>query len=179
MQLSGSLRRYIGKGGAIMDDYDKGEHSFEDLVDMFSDMVTRLCYVNLKNYHDVEDCYQNVFLKLWKNPIREKSLLEVKKWLIVVTMNDCKDLKRKIFHRKCEDIDSLIIKTEDHTEYPMLQLVKSLPLNYATVLYLYYFEGYKIKEISIILKKNENTIKSWMKRGKEILKGEIINESME
>ncbi len=158
------------------EDLLSSNHSFEAIVDEFSDMVTRLCYLNLKNYHDAEDCYQNVFLKLWNNKVKEKSLLEIKKWLIVVTINDCRDLKRKMFHRQYVDIDTLILPAEDKPESCLIPLVKTLPQKYATVLYLYYFEGYSIKELSVILKRNENTIKTWMKRGKELLKGEIVNE---
>ena len=154
-------------------------HSFENLVEEYSDLVTRLCYLYLKNHHDAQDCYQNVFLKLWKHPVRNKGLLDIKKWLIVVTINDCRDLKRKLFRRQYEDIDTLIIKAEDKPDYQLLPLVKALPKQYDSVLYLYYYEGYCVKEIAGILRKNENTIKTWMKRGRELLKGVIIDGALE
>jgi RNA polymerase sigma factor (sigma-70 family) len=154
-------------------------YSFEELVNQFSNLVTRLCYINLKNYHDAQDCYQNVFLKLWKHPVKNKGLLDIKKWLIVVTMNDCRDLQRKLFRRQWEDIDSLIIKTEDKPDYQLLPLVKTLPKEYASVLFLYYYEGYSVKEIAGMLRKNENTVKTWMRRGRELLKGAIIDGALE
>ena len=35
------------------------------------------------------------------------------------------------------------------------------------------YEGYKVKEIAKILKKNENTIKTWLSRGRELLKEKL------
>ena len=44
------------------------------------------------------------------------------------------------------------------------------PQKYRDVLYLYYCEQYKIKEIAEILKTNESTVKTRLKRGRDILK---------
>ena len=44
------------------------------------------------------------------------------------------------------------------------------PAKYRDVLYLYYCEQYKVKEIAVILQKNENTVKSLLERGRELLK---------
>ena len=41
---------------------------------------------------------------------------------------------------------------------------------------LYYFEGYSVAEISEILSANENTVKSRLKRARELLKGDFLNE---
>ena len=45
-----------------------------------------------------------------------------------------------------------------------------VPEKYRDVLYLHYCQNYKEKEISQILKIKENTVKSLLKRGREILK---------
>ena len=34
--------------------------SFEDVLETYSDMITRICIVNLRNSDDAKDCYQNV-----------------------------------------------------------------------------------------------------------------------
>lgn len=39
--------------------------SFEQAVEDYSDMVTGLCLLRLGSRQDAEDCYQNVFLKLF------------------------------------------------------------------------------------------------------------------
>ena len=44
------------------------------------------------------------------------------------------------------------------------------PQKYRDVLYLYYCEQYKVKEIAEILAINPNTVKSLLKRGRDILR---------
>lgn len=38
---------------------------YEEVVYQYSDMVTRIAVMNVKNYDDAKDCYQNVFMKLY------------------------------------------------------------------------------------------------------------------
>ena len=51
--------------------------------------------------------------------------------------------------------------------------VQELPLKYRTIIHLYYYEGYKINEISKILNINDNTIKSRLARAREKLKEKV------
>ena len=53
-------------GGKKMTDVET-KQLFEKAVEEYSDMITGLCLVRLGNRHDAEDCYQNVFLKLFRN----------------------------------------------------------------------------------------------------------------
>ncbi len=48
-----------------------------------------------------------------------------------------------------------------------------LPEKYREVIYLYYYEEMTTKEMAKILKMNENTIKSRLKRAKAILKEQL------
>ena len=41
---------------------------------------------------------------------------------------------------------------------------------------LYYLEGYKIREIARILDRSENTVKSQLARGRQMLKSELEKE---
>lgn len=58
-------------------------------------------------------------------------------------------------------------------ENRLLSELKKLPQKYSVVLYLYYYEGYSIKEIGKLLEKNENTIKTLMSRGRELLRDKL------
>lgn len=61
---------------------------FDKAVEEYSDMVTGLCLVRLGNRQDAEDCYQNVFLKLYRNmAMLLKEPEHLKAWLITVTVN--------------------------------------------------------------------------------------------
>ncbi len=150
---------------------------FEILVEKYADTVTRICFVNLENRADAEDAWQNVFIKLFKSKkIWSKPEDELRKWLVTVTLNECRDIKRKLFHRNHYDIDELNVSYSEDFNRNVISAVRSLPLKYLQVIELYYFEGYSVAEISDILSANENTIKSRLKRGRELLKGEFSNE---
>ena len=150
---------------------------FEILVEKYADTVTRICFVNLENRADAEDAWQNVFIKLFKSKkLWSKPEEELRKWLITVTLNECRDIKRKLFHRNHYDIDELDVSYSEDFNKDIISAVRSLPLKYLQVIELYYFEGYSVSEISDILSANENTVKSRLKRGRELLKGEFLNE---
>ena len=48
--------------------------------------------------------------------------------------------------------------------------MKALPENYREAVHLFYHEGYSTKEIASILRRNESTVRSDLKRGREKLK---------
>ena len=49
----------------------------------------------------------------------------------------------------------------------------SLPLKYREVLFLYYYEELSYRDISVLIKTNENTLKSRMAKAKELLKNKL------
>lgn len=145
----------------------------DEMIEKYGDMVTRICIMNLRNSDDAKDCFQDVFIKLYHHEHFE-SEEHLKAWLIRVTMNTCKDYQRK-FYKTSIDIDKVII-SEHKKELQLLPVLLTLNDKYKNVLYLYYYEGYKIHEISNILHLKENTIKSRLKRGRKILKNKLGDE---
>ncbi|MBQ3087496.1 MAG: sigma-70 family RNA polymerase sigma factor [Clostridia bacterium] len=153
------------------------EDLFTPLVEKYADTVTRLCYLHLESRADAEDAWQNVFFKLFRSKkMWEKPDDELRKWLVTVTLNECRDFKRKLFHRNHVDIDELQIACAQEPDYGLIEAVRTLPVKYASVIILYYYEGYSVKEISQILSEKENTVKSRLKRARELLKGVLTDE---
>ena len=150
---------------------------FEMLVEKYADTVTRICFVNLENRADAEDAWQNVFLKLFKaKHLWQKPENELRKWIVTVTLNECRDIKRKLFRRNHADIDELQVSYTEDFNKELIYEIRRLPIKYLQVIELYYFEGYSIGEISEILSEKGNTIKSRLKRGRELLKGGLSDE---
>lgn len=146
-------------------------------VEKYSDMVTRICYLRFNCLADAEDCWQNVFIKLYNSKeMWQKPDEELRRWLITVTINESRDIHRKLFRRNHFDIDKLVIPYIEKSDWSLLYAVRTLPYKYSEVIYLYHYEGYSIKELVEILKRNENTIKSQLKRGREMLKDVIKDE---
>ena len=150
---------------------------FELLVEKHADTVTRICYFNLQNCADAEDAWQNTFIKLFKHKeLWEKPQEELRKWIVTVAINECRDIKRKLFHRNHYDITEFQVTYTEEYDKDLIEAVKALPIKYLQVIELYYFEGYRINQIDDILSEKENTIKSRLKRGRELLKGALSDE---
>ncbi|HHX52176.1 MAG TPA: sigma-70 family RNA polymerase sigma factor, partial [Erysipelothrix sp.] len=75
-----------------------------------------------------------------------------------------------------EVTDFSSFQSDLNDDHKVLQEVFDLPLKYRQVIYLHYYEGYSIKEISNLLNKNESTIKTQLSRARERLKGVLNDE---
>ncbi len=144
-----------------------------EALDKYSDMVRRICFMYLKSEADVEDIFQNVFLKLLQHNKSFENEEHEKAWLCRVAINECKDFHKSFFRKNTCSIDDLEIPMEDKTEEGVLREVLLLPQKYRNVIYLYYFEGYSVPEIANILGRNQNTIHTHLRRAKAILKNKL------
>ena len=137
-----------------------------------ADMVYRLCYLYLKNYADVDDAVQSVFLKLIKANVVFHDFEHEKAWLITTTRNYCKNILKSWWKTRRVELEDLQETSYfDHEDFDEVrQRLLALPEKYKTVLYLHYYEGYLLKEIARILGQNESTIRTRLSRGLERLK---------
>ena len=147
---------------------------FETAVETYSDMITGLCLIRLGNMEDAEDCYQNVFLKLYKcSEMLDADSEYLKAWLIRVTVNECKNFFRFRIRHKTEQLDFIDVFYEDEHEKLLVEQIMSLPPSYRDVIYLHYCSGYSVNELSDMFNIGVNTIKSRLKRVRDILKNKL------
>ena len=153
------------------------EKEYNNIVENYSDMIFRIAYQYLYNKYDAEDIAQEVFVKLLSRKVIFKDEEHVKSWLIRVTINQCLDYKKSLAKRSTVPIENMEISFTQKEEGILeeLQLLKEDERN---ILYLYYYEGYKIKEIAKILKQKQNTVNSKLTRARKKLKEimEVNNE---
>ena len=158
------------------------DEDFKELYDRNLDTVYRLCYISLRNSDDVEDAVQSIFLKFLKSNKTFKDHGHEKAWFIVTTRNYCRDILRSWWKSQRIDLDALPELTYwdniEHSREVLTKLLK-LPEKYKTVLYLYYFEEYSIKEISNLLKRKESTIQTQLSRGRDLLKIDLGGNYLE
>lgn len=147
------------------------------LVEKYSNMVMRIAYQNCFNKSDSEDIVQEVFIRLLKN-IHKLEEDYIKAWIIRVTINICKDYNKNFWYKKTEPLDNIEIEYFDKDEIEVFKVISKLKPIYRNIIYLYYYEGYKINEIAKILNLNENTVSSNLSRARKKLKG-ILEEGEE
>lgn len=160
---------------------DKLDNCFIRIFNLYKNDIFRLAYSYTKNISDSEDITQNVFVKLYKHEDMFNNLdSDIKRWLVTVTINECKTYllstwKRKIFY--LTEKEENILSQQTNSSDNLLEQILKLPKKYRTIIFLYYYEGYKIKEISKILKMSETNIQTILSRARKKLK-EIIKETL-
>ncbi|MCL1914799.1 MAG: sigma-70 family RNA polymerase sigma factor [Eubacteriaceae bacterium] len=141
-------------------------------LDLYADTVRRICFIHLKSNADVEDVFQEVFLKylLHDNPFESDA--HEKAWLIRVAINACKDVLKSFFHKNVSSFDDLHNEPFyfQEQESEVMDAILKLPEKYRDVIYLHYYEGYSAVEIAKIIGKKENTIYTWLDRARKKLK---------
>ena len=138
--------------------------------------VYRMAYSYLQNHPDSEDVVQECFLRLAQSGKHFEDTRQVQAWLIITAANLSKDLLRRA-HRKDLPLDAAEDRPAPREEHKELRrAVLELPDKYRTVIYLYYFEGYSVQELAKLLHRPESTVKTWLRRGRELLREKIERE---
>ena len=126
------------------------DDKFIEIYNLYKNDIFRLSLSYTGKISDAEDITQNVFIKIYNN-LDKLNCDDVKKWCMTVTANND-------------------VKVTDTYQLSIKEALYKLNLKYRIPIYLYYFEGYKIKEIASILNTNINTVKTNLNRGKKKLK---------
>lgn len=136
----------------------------------YSDMVYRICFLYLQNSPDIEDVFQDVFLKLLQRKTPFESEDHEKAWLIRVAINQCKDVIKGFWRKKIDLVEDMELPFQEAEDKELLQVVLTLPKKYKDVIYLYYYEDYTVPQMAKLLHQKENTIYSHLHRAKELMK---------
>ncbi|MBR6967994.1 MAG: RNA polymerase sigma factor [Ruminococcus sp.] len=146
----------------------------------FGDTVLRAAFAMTGNYTEAEDITQEVFLTLHAKPQSFESDEHMKAWLLRSAINRCKNLRASARIRKNTPLDENLANTLSceftARDNEIRESIEKLPEKYSSVIFLYYYEDYSVKEIASILGKNENTVSSLLQRGRKKLKTELEKE---
>lgn len=97
-----------------------------------------------------------------------------KAWFIRVTINLSKNKVRSFWHRNITlSEDNIFPYHTTRQENQLMEIIRSLPENYRTVIYLHYYEGYELQEIADLLHRNPNTVQTWHRRAKAALRKKL------
>ena len=152
---------------------------FESLINEHSQMLFKIAYSYTKNTFDSQDIVQEVFVKFYRVRNSFENEEHIKNWLIRVTINKSlnalKQNKKELLVGG-EYINNLSETSEvDEKNEEIRECVLALKDSYKTVIILYYYDNYSIKEIASFLKISENNVKVRLNRARVKLK-EIIYE---
>ncbi len=148
----------------------------DEVVNKYANMILQIAYQRTFNMTDAEDITQEVFIRLINNQEKIQNSEHLKAWLIRVTSNLCNDYNKSFWNKNTGALqENEIIFEEENIN--VFEKVKELtPPVYRDIVYLYFYQGYKIKEIAEILNMSKNTVSSALTRAKKKLK-DVLEES--
>lgn len=154
----------------------------EEIITKYTSLVYRVAFEYFKNKYDAEDICQEVFLCYWKkNPIFENENHE-KAWFIRVTINHCNNQwkmpwnKRKVtMNEEVMDTMSGTNVSDDFTNavsnnIAIEQALHKLSGKERVMVYLFYYEEYKVKDIAKLLCISESSAYVRLNRIRQKLK---------
>ena len=146
----------------------------ESVIDRYSDMLYKICFLILKNEQDTKDVLQETFLIYYTKKPKFENEEHKKAWLIKVSQNKCKEFLR--FHKRhaalpWEDMEETLVITDglSGSDQEILSLIWDLDYKLKSVVILFYIEGYSVNEIADILKTSPSAVKKRLQRAREKL----------
>lgn len=149
------------------------------LVNAYSDLILRVSYTYLKSTQDAEDICQTVFLKLLTGRRSFESPEHEKAWVIRAAVNACKDELRAFRRRSVPLEEARCLPAPSAPQSEALDAVMALPPKYREAVYLFYYEGYSIKEIAKLLRKSEAAVAARLSRARKQLKDMLKGDNHE
>lgn len=154
----------------------------EKLLEMYADTVYRLAFSRTRNKQDAEDIMQDVFMKYIKADVKFNDEEHRKAWLLKVTINTTKTLLTSAWFRHRSNLDEIEEGLSAEMEVEKSEVyyaVMQLPIKYRSVVHLFYYEEYSIKEICEIMGMKESTVKSLLHRSRKMLEKILKEENYE
>ena len=136
------------------------DQEFALAAERYMDTIFRVAYSYLRSKSDADDVTQDVLIQLYKTDTPFRDGEHLKRWLIRVTVNRCKNIFRSPWHRM-EDI-------ADYESALSFEAPECRELFDAVL--LYYYEGYSQKEIAEMLAVPEETVRTRLFRARGKLK---------
>ena len=135
-------------------------------------MVYRTALHALGSPQDAEDAVQEVFLRLFQYRGTFESEEHLRRWLLRVTANYCRDLLMKSPWRRREALEELPETPvfDKPREAALYREVMALPEKYRTVLNLFYYEELSVREIGTLLGVEASTVTTRLARARKRLR---------
>ncbi|MBQ5994641.1 MAG: sigma-70 family RNA polymerase sigma factor [Clostridia bacterium] len=157
------------------------KESFADIILKNEETFYRVSKSILRSDTDCEDAIHNAVLKAFENLGRLKREEFFKTWFTRILINECLKI-RKENSRYAPESDTLEALpsgqdgSEDYSE--LYSAISVLPEKLRITVVLFYIEGFRIEEISEILKIPKGTVKSRLNTGRKRLK-ELLEDVYE
>lgn len=150
---------------------DKEE--FTRAVLEYESTLYRVAKSMLGSEADCADAAQNALLRAWEKQHTLRDTAYFKTWLTRILINECRAMLRqraRFVPLEEEAAEGEIAPERDSGLY---EAVMGLDEKYRLPVVLHYIEGFKTAEIAAMLRLPEGTVKTRLRRAREILREEL------
>lgn len=146
------------------------EEYFVKIVEEEKDLMFRLAYNIMQNTADSEDVVAESICKAWEKRASLKSPAKLRNWMLRITVNIAKNAVISRNRTKPVEDCQKYYKGKTDEKINIWELVGELKEKEGTVITLYYYRGFSVKEISNILHVPEGTVKSRLYKARKHLR---------
>lgn len=150
---------------------DKEE--FTRAVLEYESTLYRVAKSMLGSEADCADAAQNALLRAWEKQHTLRDTAYFKTWLTRILINECRAMLRQ--RARFVPLEAEIAEGEVAPEGggELYEAVMGLDEKYRLPVVLHYIEGFKTAEIAAMLRLPEGTVKTRLRRAREILREEL------
>ena len=164
------------------------ETIIDELMTEYGQDILHLVIQYVHNRSVAEDLTQEIFVKCYKALPTFHFNSSMKTWLWRIAINHTKDYLKSWYAKNVEATEEDVfaqVKSDNCVEQQVLQQLEddelvravfALPIKYREVIYLCYYEEQSMKEMADILQLNESTVKTRLRKAKQLLKKRLERE---
>jgi RNA polymerase sigma-70 factor (ECF subfamily) len=161
------------------------EDCLDTLLEKHLEKIFWACYRVCLNEQDANDICQNVLIKIIRHLPKFKWNSNFTTWYYRIAYNESINYLKKIKnHTDVNEVENVLPSDENIWEDLIKKDIKqqvnnqisALPLIERNIILYHYYDDLKIKEISKIMKLNENTVKTKLSRSKKILSTHLTQD---
>lgn len=158
------------------------DEQIEQIMEIHTEQLFRIAYYYTKDLQIAEDIVQDVFIKFYHHQKQYEERGELKAFLARMTINKCQDYLKSWAYRKITFQEKLFSKQRTTNKDVLIQkdeqsiigeAILKLPIKQREPIMYFYFEEMPILEIAALLAVPESTVKSRLRRAKELLKMDL------
>ncbi|MGE7023225.1 sigma-70 family RNA polymerase sigma factor [Solibacillus cecembensis] len=148
-----------------------------DLMDIYSPYLLQVSFMYVKDWVAAEDIVQESFIQYFKSYASFEGRASIKTYLTKITIHKCTDYLRSWASRK-RTLGKLFGQKQTHSyefeaqieHSELMKHVLQLPIKYRESIVLFYYEDMTTIEMAGLLSISENTVKTRLRRAREMLK---------
>ena len=156
-------------------------NAFDEIVEYFEKKLFYIALARTKDEIISKEAVQDTFICLYMNIKLLRKVGNFNSWIVKILINNCnrKYMKKSVTEVSFEGMNAELFMHDDYNieeaidKINFFELISPLNEDDRTIMALYYKDNYNTIEIAEIMNMNENTVRTRMRRAREIIKRKI------